>query len=125
MIFIYYIFNINMEEHFNTLDHQDWKTIVVRKPKENIKNSKKKINNDNQKKISIEKKAEEGDLKQKKITLELRQDIMKARTAKSLTQKQLASSINLPQQVISDIESGKALYNPQHISKIKRFLKLK
>ena len=50
---------------------------------------------------------------------------MKARTAKSLTQKQLASSINLPQQVISDIESGKALYNPQHISKIKRLLKLK
>ena len=114
-----------MEEHFNTLDHQDWKTIIVKKPKENLKNSKKKISNNSQKIISVEKKAEEGDLKQKKITLELRQEIMKARTAKSLTQKQLASSINLPQQVISDIESGKALYNPQHISKIKRLLKLK
>lgn len=113
-----------MEEHFNTLDHQDWKTIIIKKPKENVKNSTKKINNDAQKKISVEKKAEEGDLKQKKITLELRQDIMKARTAKSLTQKQLASSINLPLQIISDIESGKALYNPQHISKIKRYLKL-
>ena len=113
-----------MEEHFNTLDHQDWKTIIIKKPKENVKNSTKKINNDVQKKISVEKKAEEGDLKQKKITLELRQDIMKARTAKSLTQKQLASSINLPLQIISDIESGKALYNPQHISKIKRYLKL-
>ena len=114
-----------MEEHFNTLDHQDWKTIIVKKPKENLKNSKKKISNNSQKIISVEKKAEEGDLKQKKISLELRQDIMKARTCKSLTQKQLASSVNLPQQVISDIESGKALYNPQHISKIKRFLKLK
>ena len=113
-----------MEEHFNTLDHQDWKTIIIKKPKENVKNSTKKINNDAQKKISVEKKAEEGDLKQKKITLELRQDIMKARTAKSLTQKQLASYINLPLQIISDIESGKALYNPQHISKIKRYLKL-
>ena len=113
-----------MEEHFNTLDHQDWKTIIIKKPKENVKNSKKKVNNDSQKKISVEKKAEEGDLKQKKITLELRQDIMKARTAKSLTQKQLASSINLPLQIISDIESGKSLYNPQHISKIKRYLKL-
>ena len=29
-----------MEDHFNTLDHQDWKTIVVRKPKKNVKNSK-------------------------------------------------------------------------------------
>tara|TARA_Y100000389_G_C17246070_1_gene405642 strand:+ start:17 stop:358 length:342 start_codon:yes stop_codon:yes gene_type:complete len=113
-----------MEEHFNTLDHQDWKTIIIKKPKENVKNSKKKINNDSQKIISVEKKAEDGDLKQKKITLELRQDIMKARTAKSLTQKQLASSINLPLQIISDIESGKALYNSQHISKIKRYLKL-
>ena len=113
-----------MEQHFNTLDHQDWKTIIIKKPKENVKNSKKKINNDSQKKISVEKKAEEGDLKQKKITLELRQEIMKARTSKSLTQKQLASSINLPLQIISDIESGKALYNPQHISKIKRYLKL-
>jgi ribosome-binding protein aMBF1 (putative translation factor) len=113
-----------MEEHFNTLDHQDWKTIIIKKPKENVKNSKKKINNDSQKIISVEKKAEDGDLKQKKITLELRQDIMKARTTKSLTQKQLASSINLPLQIISDIESGKALYNSQHISKIKRYLKL-
>jgi len=113
-----------MEEHFNTLDHQDWKTIIIKKPKENVKNSKKKVNNDSQKIISVEKKAEGGDLKQKKITLEFRQEIMKARTTKSLTQKQLASSINLPLQIISDIESGKALYNPQHISKIKRFLKL-
>ena len=114
-----------MEEHFNTLDHQDWKTIIIKKPKENVKNSKKKINNDSQKIISVEKKAEDGDLKKKKITLELRQDIMKARTAKSLTQKQLASSINLPLQIISDIESGKAIYNARHINKIQSHLKIK
>ena len=113
-----------MNDDEKLLDHQDWKTIIIKKPKENVKNSKKKINNDSQKIISVEKKAEDGDLKQKKITLELRQDIMKARTTKSLTQKQLASSINLPLQIISDIESGKALYNSQHISKIKRYLKL-
>ena len=114
-----------MEEHFNNLDHQDWKTIIIKKPKDNVKNSKKKVNNDSQKKFAVEKKGDEGDLSQKKITLELRQSIMKCRSAKSLTQKQLATSINLPLQVISDIESGKALYNPQHINKIKRFLKLK
>jgi len=113
-----------MEEHFNTLDHQDWKTIIIKKPKENVKNSTKKINNDSQKKISVEKKAEEGDLKQKKITLELRQSIIKARVDKKLTQKQLANQLNFTLQIISDIESGKALYNPQHINKIKRFLKI-
>ena len=102
-----------MEEHFNTLDHQDWKTIVVSKvPKENVKNNKRKVNNDSQKKFAVEKKGDEGDLSQKKITLELRQSIMKGRSVKSLTQKLLASSINLPVQVISDIESGTALYNP-------------
>ena len=115
----------NYDNHLNSLDHQDWKTIVVKKPKENVKNTKKKVNNDSQKKISVEKKAEEGNLEQKKYTLDLRQSIMKGRSAKSLTQKQVAQSINLPLQVISDIESGKGVYNPQHVNKIKRFLKLK
>ena len=115
----------NYDNHLNSLDHQDWKTIVVKKPKENVKNTKKKVNNDSQKKISVEKKAEEGNLEQKKYTLELRQSIMKGRSVKSLTQKQVAQSTNLPLQVISDIESGKGVYNPQHVNKIKRFLKLK
>ena len=35
-----------MNEHFDNLDHQDWKTIVIRKnPKKNIENSKKKVDN--------------------------------------------------------------------------------
>ena len=112
-------------KYYDNLDHQDWKTIVVKKPQENIKNSKKKPSNDTLKKISIEKKAENDELYHKKLTVELRQSIMKARVAKSLTQKQLANSVNLSQQIISDIESGKAIYNYQHINKIKRFLKLK
>ena len=115
-----------MEDHFNTLDnHQDFKTIIIKKPKDNIKNASKKVNNGTLKIISVEKKAEDGDLKQKKISVELRQEIQKTRCAKSLTQKQLASSVNLPLQIISDIESGKAIYNSQHITKIKRFLKFK
>ena len=115
-----------MENHFDTLDnHQDFKTIIIKKPKDNIKNATKKVNNDSLKIISVEKKAEDGDLKQKKISVELRQEIMKARCYKSLTQKQLASSINLPVQIISDIEAGKSIYNSQYINKIKRFLKLK
>ena len=112
-------------KYYDNLDHQDWKTIVLKKPKENIKNSKKKTSNDTLKKISIEKKAENDELHHKQLTLELRQSIMKTRTAKSLTQKQLANSVNLSPQIISDIESGKAIYNHQHINKIKRFLKLK
>ena len=118
--------NKDYNKHFNVLDdHQDWKTVVVHKPKnDKTSSSKKKPSNTTLKNISVEKKAEEGNLEQKKYSLELRQSIMKGRTAKSLTQKQLANSINLPLQVISDIESGKGVYNPQHINKIKRFLKI-
>ena len=48
----------NMDEHFNTLDHQDWKPIIVRKnAKNNVANSKKKVDNATLKKISIEKKS--------------------------------------------------------------------
>jgi putative transcription factor len=115
--------NKDYDKHFNALDdHQDWKTIVVNKPKEN---SKKKPSNTVLKNISLEKKADSDDLHHKQLTLELRQSIMKGRSAKSLTQKQLANTINLPLQIISDIESGKAIYNAGHINKIKRHLKIK
>jgi putative transcription factor len=117
--------NKDYNKHYNALDnHQDWKTVIVSKPKTDEKSSKKKPSNTSLKNMSVEKKAEEGNLEQKKYSLELRQSIMKGRSAKSLTQKQLANSINLPLQVISDIESGKGVYNPQHINKIKRFLKI-
>ena len=117
---------MNMEEHFNTLEHQDWKPIIVRtNAKNNVTNSKKKVDNTTLKKISIEEKADSDELHHKQLTLELRQSIQKARCAKALTQKQLSNSINLPVQVISDIESGKVIYNAQHINKIKRHLKLK
>ena len=112
------------EKLYSELDHQDWKTIIVKKKREE-KVSKPKINNEQQKLNSIEKKAENDDLKHKTITLELRQNIQKARCLKKLTQKQLANNINLPLPVISEIESGKAIYNHQHIIKIKRYLKLK
>jgi ribosome-binding protein aMBF1 (putative translation factor) len=109
---------------YSELDHQDWKTIVVKNKREE-KASKPKINNEQQKLNSIEKKVENDKLKHKTITLELRKNIEKARCLKKLTQKQLANNINFPLQFISDIESGKAIYNHQHINKIKRYLKLK
>jgi len=114
-----------MDKYLDKLDHQDWKTIIVKPNKENIKSSSKKVDNITLKKISVEKKADNDDLHHKILSIELRQSIQKARCFKSLTQKQLAISVNLSQQIISDIESGKAIYDHQHINKIKRFLKLK
>ena len=110
------------------LDHQDWKQVVIGQKKSKTKSpktTKKKKDPENRKLLKIEKKAENDELKHDKITKELRTKIQQGRASKGLTQKQLANNVNLPQQIISDIESGKAIYNAQHINKIKRHLKLK
>ena len=42
----------------------------------------------------------------------LAQEISGARTAKKLTQKELANKMNVPQTTYNTIENGKALYDP-------------
>jgi len=112
--------------HEQIFDHQDWKDIVVRKKLDKtIASNAKKIDNATQKLLSVEKKADNDELKHDKINLELRQNIQKGRSSKGLTQKQLANSINMPLQKIQEIESGKAIYNGKDINRIKRFLKIK
>jgi putative transcription factor len=112
--------------HEQIFDHQDWKDIVVRKKLDKtIASNAKKIDNATQNLLSVEKKADNDELKHDKINLELRQNIQKGRSSKGLTQKQLANSINMPLQKIQEIESGKAIYNGKDINRIKRFLKIK
>jgi putative transcription factor len=57
-----------------------------------------------------------------KVSSNLKQQIIQARTAKKMTQVQLAQAINEKPQVIQDYESGKAIPNPQHLSKMSRIL---
>jgi len=47
---------------------------------------------------------------------------MQARTAKKMTQKELATAINEKPQVVAEYETGKAIPNPQIISKLERKL---
>jgi putative transcription factor len=48
--------------------------------------------------------------------------IMQARTAKKMTQKDLATAINEKPQLVAEYESGKAVPNPQIITKMERKL---
>jgi len=107
------------------LDHQDWKTLIVKKTKGKTDKNEPKITKVSDPNLKMEKKIEEGKLEHKKITNELRVQIQQGRASKGLTQKQLANSVNLPQSVINEIESGKAIYNYVQINKIKRFLNIK
>lgn len=115
-----------MEKHFAALDHQDWKPVILKGgPVVKNRPKQKKLSQAQQKDIKIHKQVEKDELTHKKITPELKTKIIQARSSQKLKQKDLAQKCNLPFSVINEIESGKAIYNPQHINKIKRILKIK
>ena len=108
-------------------DHQDWKTLVVRKSnkKEENKKPSKKLDNATQKLMKVERKADNDELKHDVYTKEFRLAMVQKRTKTlNMTQKQLATRLNMPEKTIKDIESGKAIYNAGHYNKIKRVLKI-
>ena len=115
-----------MDKHFATLDHQDWKTDVVKtkQSKAETQTTTKKLSEAQQKDIKLLKQVEEDNLKHKKVPPEIRKQIQGRRCELKWTQKQLAQRCNFQVTIINDIETGKANYNPQHITKIKRILKL-
>ncbi len=61
-------------------------------------------------------------LKHKKVGRDLSKAIAAARQAKSLTQKQLATQLNVKPSMIQQYENGTAIPNPQFIVKIERKL---
>ena len=69
---------------------------------------------------ALENETEE--LKHATVSKELKLAISQARTAKGLTQKQLATQLNMQPPVINEYESGKAIPNNQVIAKIERAL---
>ena len=121
-----------MEKHFQSLDkkslsHQDWKPVIVKTKqsiKEEKKTSSKNLSELQQRDHKILKQVDNDELTHKKISPELRKKIQQGRSALKWKQKDLAQRTNLPASVINDIETGKAIYNPQHIYKIKRVLKI-
>lgn len=66
--------------------------------------------------------AETEDFHHERVSSTLKQQIIQARTAKKMTQIQLAQAVNEKPQVIQEYESGKAIPNPQVLSKLSRVL---
>ena len=60
-----------------------------------------------------------------KVDKSLSKAIQQARMAKKMTQKELARAVNEKPQVIGEYETGKAIPNPQIISKLERKLGVK
>ena len=122
-----------MDKHFQTLDnqlnHQDWKQVIIKKKDSkntgtntNTNTNTKKLSDKQQTDIKLLKQADNDELKHKKVPPEIIKQIQQKRGSLKWTQKQLAQKVNLQVSIINDIETGKANYNPQHITKIKRAL---
>ena len=60
-----------------------------------------------------------------KVSHNLKLEIQKARTAKKLSQKQLANLINQQESVVKDYESGKAIPDNNVINKLSKALGVK
>eukprot|EP00199_Chlamydomonas_sp_CCMP681_P004666 CAMPEP_0119107882 /NCGR_PEP_ID=MMETSP1180-20130426/12119_1 /TAXON_ID=3052 ORGANISM="Chlamydomonas cf sp, Strain CCMP681" /NCGR_SAMPLE_ID=MMETSP1180 /ASSEMBLY_ACC=CAM_ASM_000741 /LENGTH=140 /DNA_ID=CAMNT_0007093431 /DNA_START=101 /DNA_END=523 /DNA_ORIENTATION=+ len=66
--------------------------------------------------------AETEDFHHDRVSSLLKTQIVQARTAKKLTQAQLAQAVNEKPQIIQEYESGKAIPNAQVLSKMSRVL---
>lgn len=115
------------QQQSNTLDHQDWNTVTLKSKKtikQENKQTTKKLSQAQQRDNKLLKKVDNDELKHDKVPQELRTKIIQKRASLKWKQKDLAQKCNFPVTVINEIESGKAIYNPQHINKIKRVLKI-
>lgn len=126
---------------------QDWDTVVLRKKKPTAAQMKdegavnaarrsgadietvKKFNAGSNKvgttgtgKSAIKLENETESFRHETVNKDLCKQIVAARTAKKLTQAQLGQLINEKPQVIQEYESGKAIPNPQVLSKLSRAL---
>ncbi len=104
-------------------NHQDWETVVLRKP---VKLSGTKQPTNISTKSNKQKELESDELVvPKKIDTNLKKSIQQARAANKMSQKQLATALNIPVQTIVQYENGKAIPSNQFISKLERILKTK
>ena len=116
---------MNDKEIYN--DHQDWETLYVNcktttKGNKKVPESKKKYIPNPEKKL--DKQIENGKLKHNVVDSDFSKKVQQKRLSMGLTQKQLATKLNIPVQTISEIENGKAKHNQQIVNKIKRIIKI-
>ena len=86
----------------------------------NIIEKKKLIDNS-----SIKLDENDNVIQIKKVPKDISKLIIDARIIKKLTRKDLANKLNFKEDIIADIETGKAIYDGNQIAKIKKYLGIK
>jgi ribosome-binding protein aMBF1 (putative translation factor) len=98
-----------------SLPHQDWETVVLRKPKPKQSTETGKP-----------KPPEEGsEFNVAKAPTALKTAIQQGRAARGMSQDALASQLGVPKKLVQDYENGKGVPNNAFIVRIERVLKCK
>ena len=115
------------------LSHQDWKPVTLNRvytPTEKLKNAQRSGQTTSVSRNPLQNKSAKLDSETENFTivksgLTLGKEIQQGRSAKKLTQKQLATMLNEKPQVIQQYENGQAIPNPQIINKLQKSLGVK
>jgi len=106
------------------MEHQDWTPVVFHKPKQESKTvTSNKLPVLSKKTKELMNSNEAGVLP--KVSMEFRKIMQSARTSKKLSQKQLATMLQVPPKTIAEYENGKAMPNNQFIAKMEKVLQTK
>ena len=110
------------------LEHQDWETLYVhckmQKPTNTTNKGvsvKKNKSNNNERKM--DKEIEEGKMKHKKVSEDLKTEFQKWRQSKGMTQKEVAVKLAVNHQIINKFEQGQLKHDPKLVGKVKRLMK--
>uniref|UniRef100_A0A0A9WYM8 Multiprotein-bridging factor 1c n=2 Tax=Lygus hesperus TaxID=30085 RepID=A0A0A9WYM8_LYGHE len=113
------------------LPHQNWEPQVLRKTHEpqQAKVARAPTQNKNvqfaKKMNRVEAQVEAGSFELDNLGVNFKLALLKARTAKNWSQKELAEKINVKVAVITEYEQGKGTPDPAIISKLNRVLGVK
>ncbi len=100
----------------NPAKQQKTKVITEKKGDTSVQDGLRKLDNDTENFVN------------QKIPMALSKEIMQSRILSKLTQKEIAIKLNIQQNVYTELENGKAIYNPstkQLITKLQNILKIK
>ena len=112
------------------MDHQDWTTVSFSsKPKSQTSTNTPQIKKPsaNITALKIENKADNTDerLSIQLIDTKIVREVIKARSALGLSQKDLATKINVQESVIKSLEQNREKHNPTLLNKLQKVLKVK
>jgi ribosome-binding protein aMBF1 (putative translation factor) len=100
------------------MDHQDWEPITIKKNTNKDTTQKKHHPQGTGQKINDDDEVP----KVRFIDKDFSNQVEKARLAKGWTHKQLAQNMMIAETIVTEVETGKAVYNGNIVNKFKTYL---